>query len=81
MPKPELEASIKAALADKAKQLQQMADKDGGNLSVAFGSLVRETAELEGQVMTSCNSHTSPQMLHWNHPGMVAYLAGSNYAK
>ena len=78
-PRSDLEAGSEAALADKVKQLQQMADKDGGTLDMAYRSLVIETAELEGQVMTSFNSHTSPQILHWNHPGVAVYLVDSDY--
>lgn len=59
MPKSDSEACIKAALAEKGKQLQLMAAKDGDDPGRAYRPLVLEIAELEGQVMTSFNSHTS----------------------
>ena len=46
------EASSKAALAEKTKQAKQLAAKDDGNKGWAYGSVVSEIAELEGQVKT-----------------------------
>lgn len=58
MIKSDSEASIQAALADKPKQVKQLAAKDGGNKGWAYGSFVSEIEDREGQVKTPCNSHT-----------------------
>lgn len=61
------EASIKAAIAEKRKELQQMAAMDGGDERWQYWSLVREIEKLEGQVKTPYNSShalcSSPQTL------------------
>lgn len=66
VPKFDLAAGIKADLAMKAKQVKQLAAKDGANQGWAYGFLSVRSKSL-GQVMTPFNSHTSPQKLHWNH--------------
>ena len=51
------EAGIKAAIAEKSKQLKQMAATDGGGECWQYWFLVREIEMLEGQVKTPFNSH------------------------
>ena len=63
VPKPQLmpnsysQTGNKAAPAEKVKQLKLTSDKAGGNRDRAYGSLVSQTTEPEGQVKTSYNSH------------------------
>ena len=57
MPESDSEAGIKAAIAEKVKQLQQMSHKDGVYEDDAYRFLFRKIAKLEGQVVTHLDGH------------------------